>query len=112
MVVRMFLGGPQGIELKDSKFHYEGSVDPKAIREQLNDQLSAEEESQKMKFPTKPLELSHLTVVAFVQNDQSREVYQAKMLPLPSLTTPAAAQAQPASARPQPATVAHGAPKP
>ncbi len=52
-----FLGGPQGIELKDSKFHYEGSVDLKAIREQLNDQLSAEEESQKIKFPAKPLEL-------------------------------------------------------
>jgi len=111
-VVRTFLGGPQGIELKDSKFHYEGSVDLKAIREQLNDQLSAEEESHKMKFPAKPLELSHLKVVAFVQNDQSREVYQAKIISLPSLATPASAQAQPANAQPKQAAVAHDGKKP
>jgi hypothetical protein len=106
MVVRTFLGGPQGAELKDGKLHYEGSVDLKAIRVQLNDQLSAEEESHKIKFPAKPLELAHLKLVAFVQNDQSREIYQAKLLPFPSSATPSAAQAQPASARPQQA-VAH-----
>jgi hypothetical protein len=111
-VVRTFLGGPQGIELKDGKFHYEGPVDLKALREQLNDQLSAEEESHKIKFPTKPLELSHLKVVAFVQNDQSREVYQAKIISLPSQATPAAAQAQPASAQPKQAAVAHDGKKP
>ena len=32
MVVRTFLGGPMGAELKDGKMHYEGSVDLKAIR--------------------------------------------------------------------------------
>jgi hypothetical protein len=111
-VVRTFLGGPQGIELKDGKFHYEGPVDLKALREQLNDQLSAEEESHKIKFPTKPLELSHLKVVAFVQNDQSREVYQAKIISLPSQATPAAAQAQPASEQPKQAAVAHDGKKP
>jgi hypothetical protein len=41
------------------------------------------------------LELSHLRLVAFVQNDQSREVYQAKMVPFPTPTAPAAANAQP-----------------
>jgi hypothetical protein len=111
MVVRTFLGGPQGIELKDGKLHYEGSVDLKAIRVQLNDQLSAEEESHKIKFPVKPLELAHLKLVAFVQNDQSREIYQAKLLPFPSSATPSAAQAQPATVRPQP-VVAHDGKKP
>lgn len=112
MVVRTFLGGPQGSELRDGKLHYEGTVDLKAIRVQLNDQLSAEEESHKIKFPTKPLELSRLSLVAFVQNDQSREIYQSKLLPFPSSATPSAAQAQPANAPPQPKTVANDSKKP
>ena len=112
MVVRTFLGGPMGAELKDGKMHYEGSVDLKAIREQLNDQLSAVEESQKMKFPARPLELSHLQLVAFVQNDQSREIYQAKLIPFPSASTPKAANAQPSKRGPQQASAAHDSKKP
>jgi hypothetical protein len=112
MVVRTFLGGLMGAELKDGKMHYEGTVDLKALREQLNDQLSADEESQKVKFPTKPLELSHLQLVAFVQNDQSREVYQAKLIPFPSPATPKAAEAQPSKPGPQQANAAHDGKKP
>ena len=84
MVVRAMPGGPQGIEIKDGKLHYQGTVDLKSIRQELNDQLIADEEKQKSKFSSKPLDLSHLRLVAFVQNDQSREIYQSKMVPFPT----------------------------
>lgn len=111
MVVRAMPGGPQGVELKDGKLHYQGTVDLKSIRQELNDQLIADEEKQKSKFASKPLELSHLRLVAFVQNDQSREVYQAKMVPFPT-PAPAAASAHPPIAQPHPTTVVRDGKKP
>ena len=112
MVVRAMPGGPQGIGLKDGKLHYEGKVDLKLIRQELNDQLVADEEKQKSKFASKPLDLSHLRLVAFVQNDQSREVYQAKMIPFPTPAGQEAANAPPPIAQPHPTAVAHEAKKP
>jgi hypothetical protein len=117
MVVRAMPGGSQGVEMKDGKLQYQGIVDLKAIRQELNDQLIADEEKQKAKFASKPLDLSHLRLVAFVQNDQSREVYQAKMVPFPMPATPAAASTQPPTSKPQtskphPTTVAGDGKKP
>ena len=111
MVVRAMPGGPQGVELNEGKLHYQGKVDLKSIRQDLNDQLIADEEKHKTKFPSKPLELSHLRLVAFVQNDQSREVYQAKMVPFPSPAAPSAAATQPATT-PHPTAVARDVKKP
>jgi hypothetical protein len=106
MVVRAMPGGPQGVEMKDGKLQYQGTVDLKSIRQQLNDQLIADEEKQKAKFASKPLELAHLRLVAFVQNDQSREVYQATMIPFPMPATPTAASTQPRNVRPHSTAVA------
>jgi hypothetical protein len=77
-------GGTGGVELKDGKLRYEGKVDLKAIKRQLDDYLRAFEEAQKTTFPSKPLDLSRLHLVAFVQNDQTKEVYQAATIPFPS----------------------------
>jgi hypothetical protein len=112
MVVRAMPGGPQGVEMKDGKLQYQGTVDLKSIRQELNDQLIADEEKQKAKFASKPLDLSHLRLVAFVQNDQSREVYQATMVPFPMPVAPAAASTQPRIAQPHPTAVAHDGKKP
>ena len=89
----------------------EGKVDLKSIRQDLNDQLIADEEKNKTKFPSKPLDLSHLRLVAFVQNDQSREVYQAKMVPFPSPAAPSAVGTQPRPRR-IPTAVARDVKKP
>lgn len=112
MVVRTMPGGPQGIELKEGKLHYQGTVDLKSLREQLNDQLSADEEKQRSKFSAKPLDLSHLQLVAFVQNDQSREIYQAKLVPFPTPASPTAAGTAPAIAPSQSTAVARDGKKP
>ncbi len=111
MVVRAMPGGPQGIEMKGGKLHYQGTIDLKAIRQELNDQLIADEEKQKSKFDSKPLDLSHLRLVAFVQNDQSREVYQTKMVPFPSPTSAAGGNVPSAKPQRQP-TVARDGRKP
>jgi hypothetical protein len=103
MVVRFMPGGPLGVEIKDGKLHYDGKVNLQSIKQELKDQLIADEEKSKSKFDAKPLDLAHLRLVAFVQNDQTHEIYQAKMVPFPAADSKAAA-AQPAAA--QPATVA------
>jgi len=98
MVVRAMPGGTGGVELKDGKLRYEGKVDLKAIKRQLDDYLRAFEEAQKTTFASKPLDLSHLHLVAFVQNDQTKEVYQAATIPFPSGAAPTAAPKSQASA--------------
>jgi hypothetical protein len=97
MVVRAMPGGSGGVELKQGKLRYEGKVDLKVIRQQLDDYLRAYEEAQKTTFPAKPLDLSHLHLVAFVQNDQTKEIYQAATIPFPSGPAPAAAAKSQAS---------------
>jgi hypothetical protein len=106
MVVRSMPGGPQGVEIKDGKLHYHGTVDLKSLRQELNDQLIADEEKQKAKFSSKPLELTHLRLVAFVQNDESHEIYQSKMVEFPTGAAATADKKQATQATPQPAAVA------
>jgi hypothetical protein len=107
MVVRAMPGGAAGIEIKDAKLHYQGTIDLKLIREQLDDYLRAYEQSQKMTFPKKPLDLAHLHLVAFVQNDRTLEVYQAATTPLPesgsstALLAPDGSASAPPAAEPQ-----------
>jgi hypothetical protein len=97
MLVRAMPGGPAGIGLNAGKLHYEGKVDVKSIKTQLDDYLRAFEEDKKTTFPIKPLSLAHLRLVAFVQNDATKEVYQAVMIPFPSGPAPAAAPKSQAS---------------
>jgi len=97
MVVRAMPGGVEGVGLKDGKLVYHGTVDVKLVKKQLDDYLIALEEQQKSKFPAKPLDLAHLSLVAFVQNDESREIYQAATIPFPTspAPTPTTGQSQP-----------------
>jgi hypothetical protein len=94
MVVRAMPGGTSGIELKDGKLRYEGKIDISKIKRELDDYLRAYEEANKTTFPLKPLDLSHLRLVAFVQNDQTKEVYQAASIAFPTGSAPAAGKAQ------------------
>jgi hypothetical protein len=113
MVVRAMPGGTGGAELKDGKLRYEGKVDVKAIRRQLDDYLRAFEEAQKTTFQSKPLDLAHLHLVAFVQNDQTKEIYQAATVPFPTDPTasPAAkSQASSEKTKAAPAAVSKASP--
>jgi hypothetical protein len=77
-VVRALPGGPAGLALKEKTAKQTVTVDLDDLRKELKkylDQYADEVDT----FPNKerPMELKNLHVIAFVQNDQTREVYQA-----------------------------------
>jgi hypothetical protein len=77
-VVRAFPGGVEGEKLTAGKpFSKNVAVDLEQVRKDLKEYLKKSNEATP--FPTKdrPLDLKNLRVVAFVQNDATREVLQA-----------------------------------
>jgi hypothetical protein len=77
-VVRALPGGAAGLALKEKTGKQEATVDLDDLRKALKKYLDdyAEKEDS---FPNKerPLELKKLRLVAFVQDDKSREILQA-----------------------------------
>jgi hypothetical protein len=77
-VVRAFLGGVEGEKLVAGKpFSKTLTVDLEQVRKDLKDYLT--KTAVDNPFPTKdrPLDLKNLRIIAFVQNDGTREVLQA-----------------------------------
>jgi thiol-disulfide isomerase/thioredoxin len=76
-VVRAFPGGAEGSAVKEKSLKKSETVDLEELRKTLTAYL--DKTSEKRPFPTKdrPLELKKLRVVAFVQNDRTKEVLQA-----------------------------------
>jgi hypothetical protein len=76
-VVRALPGGADGLALTRSFGKQSASVDLKKLREELNTYLDTY--GKRKPFPTteRPMDLTRLRVVAFVQNDDTREVLQA-----------------------------------
>jgi hypothetical protein len=77
-VVRAFPGGIKGFPLKEKTGKQTASVDLEEVRKTLAKYLETYAEKEGP-FPTKerPLDLKKMRVVAFVQNDQTKEVLQA-----------------------------------
>lgn len=82
MVVRSMPGGELGVGVTDGALKFEGSVDLAELRKTLTEELTKFEDNQNRKFTSKPLELEKLHVVAFVQDDETRKVLQASVVPL------------------------------
>ncbi len=76
MIVRRMVGGPEGIAAKEGKLTMKEAIPLADLKASLSDYLKKYEESENVDFPAKPLELKRLHIVAFVQNDESREVLQ------------------------------------
>ncbi len=75
-VVRAMPGGAEGIAVKEGKLTFAGEVDVEQIRSEILAGLEEVESQLNQPFAEKPLDLAELRVVAFVQNDKSREVLQ------------------------------------
>lgn len=88
MVVRAMPGGVPGVGVTDGVLRFEGSVDLAALRKSLSAELSKFENNQDRKFASKPLALENLHIVAFVQDDDTRQILQATVVSL----NPAAAE--------------------
>ena len=76
-VVRALPGGTDGFALKEKSSKQTASVDLAELRKNLSAYL--DEFGKKRPFPNarRPLELKKLRVVAFIQDDESKEVLQA-----------------------------------
>lgn len=92
MVVRAMPGGPSGIAAKDGQLAFQGQVDLAVIRNEILDYLDKFERGRDFEFNRKPLEMRKLHVVAWVQDDSTKEVLQARWIPvevnLPPLEQP------------------------
>jgi hypothetical protein len=82
MVVRKLIGGDSGIAATSDGFKYEGTTDLKAVRSELDAYLKRFEENYSKKLADKPLDLKDLHVVAFVQDDSTKEVVQTIVIPV------------------------------
>ena len=82
MIVRYMPGGFRGIAPKQGKLHFSKSVELSDLKQKLSDYLAAFEEGNNFEFPVKPLALDKLHLVAFVQDDSTREVLQSAAIPV------------------------------
>ena len=85
MVVRWQIDGGDGAVPKDGKFAVTETVSIVDIRKRLTEDLARFERLQGMNFPEKPLEMKSLFVIALVQDETTREVLQAKLVPVTSV---------------------------
>ncbi|HXG09121.1 MAG TPA: hypothetical protein VNK04_04970 [Gemmataceae bacterium] len=76
-VVRAFPGGVEGLVIKEKNIRHTASVDLEELRKELRKYL--DDAAKEHGFPNaeRPLDLKNLRVVAFIQNDQTKEVLQA-----------------------------------
>lgn len=82
MIVRSMLGEPTGFAAVDGKLTLSKSLPLSEFKGRLTDYLSAFEERSGANFTGAPLALDHLHFVAFVQGEQSKEVFQVASVPV------------------------------
>jgi thiol-disulfide isomerase/thioredoxin len=83
-VVRALPGGAAGLALKEKTGKQTASVDLEELRKKLNKYL--DDFGKRSPFPDskRPMDLKKLSVVAFVQDDDSKEILQATQAEVPS----------------------------
>ncbi|HUG93690.1 MAG TPA: hypothetical protein VML55_22855 [Planctomycetaceae bacterium] len=83
LIVRHMPGGPRGIAPQDGRLAFDGTLSLDEVRRTLLDELEQYEKLNKVRFPVKPVELQPLYLVAFVQDERTKEVLQAAGVPVP-----------------------------
>jgi hypothetical protein len=84
-VVRTFAGGAAGEKIaKDKPFTKTLTVDIEEVRKSLREELDKKDKDTPFPNKERPLDLKKLRVVAFVQNDTTREVLQALQVDVPA----------------------------
>lgn len=76
-VVRALPGGAAGIALNKKSVKEELTVELPKVRETLTKYLAEFGKGQQFPSDSRPLDLKNLSIVAFVQNDENKEVLQA-----------------------------------
>lgn len=81
-VVRTFAGDPAGFALKAKTTSKTATIDLEELRKKLTEYLDKTDKETPFPNKDRPLELKRLRVVAFVQNNKTKEVYQAAQVPV------------------------------
>jgi hypothetical protein len=79
-VVRAFPGGVKGFALLDASAKKKASVNLAELRKDLGSYLDRAAKEQRFLDDERPMNLRHLKVVAFIQDDRSKEVLQAAQM--------------------------------
>ena len=86
MVVRAMLAGVAGIGPTKGALEFSTDFELSKMRKQLAKQIADKEADAEAPFDAKPLDLAALHVVAFLQNSENGDVYQAASTPVAGLT--------------------------
>jgi hypothetical protein len=81
-VVRSFPGGTKGLALKDKSAKHDVKLDLKELSKSLKTYLATTNKTQRFPDADRPLDLKSLMVVAFIQDDSSKEVLEAAQVHL------------------------------
>jgi hypothetical protein len=84
-VVRAFLGGMDGLPLREATATQNVTVDLGELRKTLSEGLTTFEKKHEFEFEEKPMALKDLKVIAFVQNDATKEILQAVQVKVPEV---------------------------
>jgi hypothetical protein len=82
MVVRAMVGGQKGTGVKNGELKSNITLPLKELKGELVNYLTKFETGRNLQFPVKPLKLQPLTLVAWVQNEKTKEVLQAIAVPV------------------------------
>jgi hypothetical protein len=82
-VVRAFPGGLDGLALKDASSKQAVSITLSDLAKSLNQYLTEANQRRPFRDDDRPVDLKHLKVVAFVQDDDSKEILQAAQVDVP-----------------------------
>lgn len=80
MVVRQMVAGEEGVAVTDGKLAFEGQTNVEKLKQAQSEYLDRFGKNQRVEFPVKPLEFKNLSVVAWVQDEVTREVLQAAVV--------------------------------
>jgi hypothetical protein len=75
-VVRALPGGPNGLAVKGASAKHSVSMDVGELRQTLNRYLNDTVKEQEFSDSKRPMDLKQLSVVAFLQNDETKDVLQ------------------------------------
>jgi len=80
MIVRQMVAGEEGVPVADGKLAFDGQTNVAKLKAAHSEYLDRFGKNQKVEFPNKPLDFQNLSVVAWVQDDVTREILQAAVV--------------------------------
>jgi hypothetical protein len=79
-VVRSMIGGPAGIAINDKTFKHTATANVGNVKKELTRYLDEFAANRPFPYKQRPMDLTHLEIIALVQNDKTLEILQSAVL--------------------------------